>query len=150
MPPCNNQIDKLALILDIKGMRNYNSINISSDLLAHLRNKEIHVHVFVYSRNVSTNGTFNIVKKNLLDPAVKDRSAAVENQLIDEIIGKLKEAHSHHLTTPQPIGWRMWATFIASKSTYLHYQLILEHPPDNIVVLFRNIPSCEAQILANV
>ncbi len=80
----NNQIDKFAQILDIKGKRNYNPVNISTDLLVNLRHKEIHVHVFVYSRNVATNGTFIVVKKNLLDPAVRDRSAAVANQVIEE------------------------------------------------------------------
>lgn len=145
----NNQVDKFAQIVDIKGKRNYNPINISPDLLVHLRNKEIQVHVFVYSRNVSTNSTFNIVKKNLLDPAVRDRSAAVANQLIDEIIDKLKKSHSHHLTTPQPIGWRIWATFIASKPIHSQDQLILDSPPDHIVVLFRNIPTSEAEVLSN-
>lgn len=145
----NNQIDKFAQIFDIKGKRNYNPINISPDLLVHLRNKEVHVVVFVYSRNVSTNGTFTIVKKNLLDPAVKDRSSAVANQLIDEIIDKLKTAHSHHLTTPQPIGWRIWATFIASKPSHSQDQLILDSPPAHVIVLFRNIATSEAEILSN-
>lgn len=145
----NNQVDKFAQIFDIKGKRNYNPTNITADLLVSLRNKEIHVHVFVYSRNVSTNGTFIIVKKNLLDPAVKDRSAAVANQLIDEIIERLKEAHLHRLTTPQPIGWRIWASFIASKPSHSHDQLILDSPPDHIVLLFRNIPTSEAEILSN-
>lgn len=145
----NNQIDKFAQILDIKGKRNYNPVNISSDLLVNLRNKEIHVHVFVYSRNVATNGTFNIVKKNLLDPAVRDRSAAVANQVIEEIIDKLKKAHSHHLITPQPIGWRIWASFIASRPPPSHDQLIMDSPPDHIVTLFRNIPTSEAEVLSN-
>lgn len=144
-----NQVDKFAQIFDIKGKRNYNPTNISSDLLIHLRNKEVHVVVFTYSRNVSTNGTFNLVKKNLLDPAVKDRSAAVANQLIDEIIDKLKLAHSHHLTTPQPIGWRIWATFIASKPSHSQEQLILDSPPDHVVVLFRSVATSEAEILSN-
>lgn len=145
----NNQIDKFAQILDIKGKRNYNPVNISTDLLVHLRNKEIHVHVFVYSRNVATNGTFNVVKRNLLDPAVRDRSAAVANQVIEEIIEKLKTAHSHHLITPQPIGWRIWASFIASKPPPSHDQHIMDGPPDHIVMLFRNIPTSEAEILSN-
>lgn len=144
-----NQIDKFAQILDIKGKRNYNPVNISSDLLVHLRNKEIHVHVFVYSRNVATNNTFNIVKKNLLDPAIRDRSAAVANQVIEEIIDKLKKAHSHHLFAPQPIGWRIWASFIASKSLASHDQLIIDGPPHHIVMMFRNIPTSEAEILSN-
>lgn len=145
----HNQVDKFAQILDIKGKRNYSPSSVSTDLLAHLRNKEVHVVVFVYSRNVSTNGTFNLVKKNLLDPAIRDRSAAVANQLIDEIIEKLKENHSHHLTAPQPIAWRIWATFIASKPQHSHDQLMLDSPPDHIVVLFRCIPTTEAQILSN-
>lgn len=144
-----NQVDKFAQIFDIKGKRNYSPTNISSDLLIHLRNKEVHVVVFIYSRNVSTNGTFNLVKKNLLDPALKDRSAAVANQLIDEIIEKLKQTHSHHLTTPQPIGWRIWATFIASKPSHSQEQLILDTPPDHVVLLFRNVPTSEAEILSN-
>lgn len=145
----HNQIDKFAQIFDIKGKRNYSPTNISPDLLTHLRNKEVHVIVFIYSRNVSTNTIFNVVKKNLLDPAVKDRSAAVANQLIDEIIEKLKQAHSHHLSTPQPIGWRIWATFIASKPSHSHEQLILDNPPDHVVVLFRSIATKEAEILTN-
>lgn len=144
-----NQIDKFVQIFDIKGKRNYSPTSISSDLLAHLRNKEVHVIVFIYSRNVATNATFNILKKNLLDPAIKDRSAAVANQLIDEIIEKLQNAHSHHLTTPQPIGWRIWATFIASKPSHSHEQLILDTPPDHVVVLFRSIATREAEILTN-
>lgn len=129
--------------------RNYNPVNISSDLLAHLRNKEIHVHVFVYSRNIATNATYNIAKKNLLDPAVRDRSAAVANQVIEEIIEKLKSTHSHHLIAPQPIGWRIWASFIAAKPTASHDQLITDSPPDHIVMMFRNIPTSEAEILSN-
>lgn len=117
--------------------------------MVHLRNKELHVIVFVYSRNVATNGTFNIVKNNLLDPAIRDRSSAVSNQLIDEIIDKLKQNHSHHLTAPQPIAWRIWATFIASKPSHAHDQLMLDSPPDHIVVLFRCIPTSEAEILSN-
>jgi hypothetical protein len=145
----HNQIDKFAQVLDIKGKRNYIPSNISPDLLVHLRNKEVHIVVFVYSRNVSTNGSFNILKKNLLDPAIKDRSAAVANQLIDEIIEKLKKTHSHHLTTPQPIGWRIWATFIASKPQHSHDQLVLESPPEHVVVMFRSIPTSESEILCN-
>lgn len=145
----NNQIDKFAQILDIKWKRNYNQVNISSDLLVHLRNKEIPVHIFEYSRNVATNGTFKIVKKNLLDPAVRGRSATVANQVIDEIIVKLKKTHSHHLITPQPIGMRIWTSFIASKPTASREQLIMDSPPDHIVTLFRNIPTSEAEVLTN-
>lgn len=145
----HNQIDKFVQIFDTKGKRNYIPTNISSDLLANLRNKDVHVVAFVYSRNVSTNTTFNLVKKNLLDPAVRDRSAAIANQLIDETIDKLKQAHSHHLTTPQPIGWRIWATFIASKPSHSHEQLILDSPPDHVVVLFRNVPTNESEKLTN-
>lgn len=145
----HNQIEKFAQIFDTKGKRNYNPTNISSDLLANLRNKDLHVIAFIYSRNVSTNGTFNLVKKNLLDPAVRDRSAAVANQLIDETIEKLKQAHSHHLTTPQPIGWRIWATFITSKPSHCHEQLILGSPPEHVVLLFRNVPTSEAEKLTN-
>lgn len=65
-----NQIDKFAQIFDIKGKRNYMPSNISLDLLAHLRNKQVQVVVFVYSRNVATNPTYNLVKKILLDPAI--------------------------------------------------------------------------------
>ncbi|KAG4081136.1 hypothetical protein HA402_011981 [Bradysia odoriphaga] len=108
-----------------------------------------HVIVFVYSRNVSTNGTFNVVLKNLLDPAIKDRSAAVANQIIDEIIEKLKKNHSHHLTAPQPISWRIWATYISSKPSHSQEQLMSDTPPDHIVVLFRSIPTSEAEILSN-
>lgn len=146
---CNNQIDKFAQIYDPKGRRSYTPSGISSDLLASLRNKEIHVIVFVYTRNVSTSATYGIVKKNLLDPAVKDRSAAVANQLIDEIVEKLKQAHSHHLTTPQPIGWRIWATYISSKPSHSHEQLISDTPPDHVVLLFRNVPTSETEILTN-
>lgn len=146
----HNQIDKFAQIFDTKGKRNYNPSNISSDLLANLRNKDVHVVAFVYLRNVSTNGAFNLVKKNLLDPAVRDRSAAIANQLIDDTIDKLKQAHSHHLTTPQPIGWRIWATFIASKHSHCHEELILQPPPEHVVLLFRNVPpTSEAEKLSN-
>lgn len=145
----NNQIDKFAQIYDPKGRRSHTPTGISTDLLASLRNKEIHVIVFAYSRNVSTSATYGIVKKNLLDPAVKDRSTAVANLLIDDIIEKLKQAHSHHLTSPQPIGWRIWATYISSKPSHSHEQLILDTPPDHVVLLFRNVPTNEAQVLAN-
>ncbi|XP_037042659.1 uncharacterized protein LOC119078999 [Bradysia coprophila] len=145
----NNQIDKFVQIFDPKGRRNHTPTGISTDLLVSLRSKEVDVVVFVYTRNVATNGIFNIVKKQLLDPAVRDRSTAVANELIDEIIGKLKSAHSHHLTTPQPIGWRIWATFIAAKPTHAHEQLIRDSPPDHVVVLFRNIATSEAEILSN-
>ena len=144
-----NQIDKFAQIFDIKGKRNYIPTSISTELLVNLRNKEIHVIVLIYSRNVLTNAIFNVVKKNLLDPAIRDRSAAVANQVIDDIIIKLKETHSHHLSTPQPIGWRIWATFIASKPSHTHEQLILDSPPEHVVVLFRNVAVKEAEILAN-
>lgn len=137
----SNQIDKFAQIFDVKGKRNYIPTNISPDLLVNLRHKEVHVVILVYSRNVSTNGTYKW-------PAVRDRSSAVANQLIDEIIEKLQQAHSHHLSTPQPIGWRIWATFIASPS-HSHDQLILGSPPDHVVVLFRSIATKEAEILTN-
>lgn len=143
----NNQIDKFVQLF--KGKRNYCPSSISADLLAHLRNKEVHVIGFIYARNVSTNGTFNLVKKNLLDPAIRDRSVAVANQLIDEIIENLKQNHSHHLTAPQPIAWRIWATFVASKPTHSHDQLMLDSPPDHIVVLFRSVPTSEAEMLSN-
>lgn len=133
----------------MQGRRNYTPSSIGMDLLASLRNKSVHVIVYVYSRNVCTNSTFNILKKNLLDPAEKDRSAAIANQLIDEIIGKLKENHSHHLTAPQPIAWRIWATYIGSKPSHSHDQLMLDPPPDHVVLLFRSIPSTEAETLTN-
>lgn len=145
----HNQIDKFVQIIDVKGKRNYAPSNISTDLLTHLRNKEVHVIIFVYSRNVATNGTFTLVKKNLLDPVIKDRSSAVANQLVDEIIVKLKENHSHHLIAPQAIAWRIWATFIASKPSHTHEQLLLDNPPDHIVVFFRCIPTNEAEVLSN-
>lgn len=56
-----NQIDKFVQIFDTKGRRNYSPSSISTELLVNLRNKEVHVIVFVYSRNVSTNASFNNV-----------------------------------------------------------------------------------------
>lgn len=145
----NNEIDKFALLYDPKGRRSHAPTSISSDLLASLRNKEVHIIVFVYSRNISTFAIFSLVKKNLLDPAVKDRSAAVANQGVDEIVDRLKRTHSHQFITQQPIGWRIWATYIATKPSHSHDELILNPPPDHIVPMFRAIPINEAQILAN-
>lgn len=49
----NNQIDKFVQIFDIKGKRNHIPSSISSDLLANLRHKEVHVVVFIYSVPIS-------------------------------------------------------------------------------------------------
>lgn len=144
-----NEIDKFVQIFDIKGKRNHNPTSISMDLLVSLRHKEVHVMVFVYSRNVSTNTTFNIVKETLLDPAIRDRSAAVANELIDKVIEKLKAGHSHHLTTPFPIGWRIWASFITAQPSHSHDQLIKGLPPPSVSEFFRNIATSEAEILTN-
>lgn len=85
----------------------------------------------------------------MLGPAVKDRSSAMANQLIDEIVEKLKKTDSHHLTISHPIGWRIWATYIASRPSHSHDQLILDTPTEHVVLLFRNIVTSEAEIVAN-
>lgn len=145
----NNQIDKFAQIFDVKGRRNYTPSSITMDLLTSLRSKEVHVIVFVYSRNVSTHGTFSIVKKTLLDPAVKDRSDAVANLVIDNLIAKLKEYQSHKYVALQPIAWRMWATYVGSKPSLTQDQLLMDPPPYQVSEFFRSIPTTEAEILTN-
>lgn len=84
-----------------------------------------------------------------MDPPVRDRSSAIANQLIEEIFEKLKTTHYHHLTTPHQIGWRIWATLIASKPSHSHDQLILDSPPNHVVVMFRSVATSEAELLAN-
>lgn len=51
--------------------------------------------------------------------------------------------------SPQPVAWRIWASFISSKPSHSHEQLILDSPPEHVVCFFRSIATSEAEILSN-
>lgn len=143
-----DEIDKFIIVYDKVGRRPHKPSLISTDLLTSLRNKEVNVYFYVYSTSISTKAVYTNFKKALIDPVEKDKAAADTSQRLFEIAGKLKEHHSYHLFAG-PMVWNIWANNILSQPSHSHEDLIVQHPPDHILHLFRAVATQDSEIIAS-
>ncbi|KAI8900343.1 hypothetical protein BC833DRAFT_280244 [Globomyces pollinis-pini] len=82
-------------------------------------------------------------------PKIQDRSGAAADELIREVIEKLRDAHQHKYVSAAA-HWRIWASHIVSKPIPTQKRLIMSPPPSHIIHLFDNRPNASQQRLTSV
>ncbi|KAI8896304.1 hypothetical protein BC833DRAFT_566731, partial [Globomyces pollinis-pini] len=95
-------------------------------------NKPLVTSIFKHSESLSSKDHFIRYNRTILMPEIQDRSGAAADELICEIIEKLREAHQHNYVSAAA-HWRIWASHIVSKPIPTHERLIMSPPPSHII-----------------
>lgn len=126
-----------------KNRRRINIEQIDSKLLISWREKEIRVHVHIYSTAVSCKQLWDLVNKQLVRFQDTDRAGAPNNQSLSMLANELRELHGGQFTG-HASSWKLWANYIHTAPAHERERRMNELPPHSIIKFFRSVPISEA------
>jgi hypothetical protein len=141
--------EKFLKLYDSNAKRYLQWNNIDSNKLQSFMTKELKIHLFVYSTNVTSKAEFDIAKRTLIDPALPDRAGAAANSEMDIMVQTLKSKHSDVFEAAHTI-WGLWATDILRKPRHTHSFLVENGPPSSLIRLFRLRSTPAETVLQNL
>jgi hypothetical protein len=143
--PDETDLKRFVVLHDKIGKVKWCPSQVTPTILQNWRNKTICCWIHVYSKSVSSNALFSVVKKTLLQPERRDRANAATTQSLITLKAELKE--KHHQYTAMDISWQLWANYILHSEPHLHSTLIEDCPPSHLIHFFSRVPVNEAEIL---
>lgn len=136
-------MNKFVIMQDQAQKRRLTIDQIDSKLLVSWRDKEIRIHVHIYSNAVSCRSLWDLVDKQLIRFQNADRSGAPNNQTLTNLAKELQDLHGHHFSGHSS-AWRLWANYIHSASPHERERRMSEMPPNFLLKFFRSAPLSEA------
>ncbi|XP_055522645.1 uncharacterized protein LOC129716832 [Wyeomyia smithii] len=107
------------------------------------KDKDIRVHVHIYSTAVSSKQLWELVEKQLIRHQDCDRAGAPNNQSLTALANQLRDIYGTHLTG-HASSWKIWANYIHSTPAHERERRKNELPPQSIIKFFRSVPISEA------
>lgn len=141
--PDFSAMSKFVIMQDQAQKRRLTIDQIDSKLLVSWREKEIRIHVHIYSNAVSCRSLWDLADKQLIRFQNADRSGAPNNQTLTNLAKELQDLHGHHFTGHSS-AWRLWANYVHSASPHERERRMSEMPPNFLLKFFRSAPLSEA------
>ncbi|XP_062552036.1 uncharacterized protein LOC134217295 [Armigeres subalbatus] len=133
--PSFDDMWKFVYMQNHQNRRRINIEQISSKLLISWKDKDIRVHVHIYSTSVSCKQLWELVDKQLVKFQQTDRAGAPSNLSLSQLAGELQELHGNHFAG-HASSWNHTSAWREQKKAEL--------PPHSIIKFFRSVPVSEA------
>lgn len=143
--PTRANIDNFVILQDRVARKAYLVDQITTVLLARLRNKHINVMVHVYGRQICNKNLHGKFLSKLLQPEQRDRANADNTQSLMTMVDVLKRTHAGVFAAGVSI-WQMWANSIQSAAPHLQEELINRPPPPHLIHMFVRASTSESEI----
>lgn len=147
--PIRENIDQFVILQDRIARKAYLVDQITTVLLARLRNKHVNVMVHVYGRQICNKNIHGKFVSKLLQPEQRDRANADSTQSLMAMVDVLKKTHAGVLAANVSI-WQMWANSIQSAAPHLHEEMINRPPPPHLIHMFVRASTSEAEIRESI
>lgn len=143
--PTKENIDNFVILQDRIARKAYLVDQITTVLLARLRNKHVNVMVHVYGRQICNKNIHGKFVAKLLQPEQRDRANADSTQSLMAMVDILKRTHAGVFTANVSI-WQMWANSIQSAAPHLQEEMINRPPPPHLIHMFVRASTSESEI----
>lgn len=147
--PTRENIGNFIILQDRVARKAYLIDQITTTLLARLRNKHVNIMVHVYGRQICNKSIHGKFSAKLLQPEQRDRANADSTQSLMAMVEVLKQKHKGIFAANVSI-WQMWANAIQSAPPHLQEGMIDSAPPAHLIHMFIRASTMESEIRENV
>ncbi|XP_039452631.1 uncharacterized protein LOC120431591 [Culex pipiens pallens] len=140
---------KFLVLQDSSQKRRVKVDKLDSRTLINWRDREIRVHIHVYSSSVSCKSLWEVVEKQLISPQLPDRAGAPSNQSLTALAEELREKHGHSFNA-HTSAWKLWANHIQALPAHEKERQMESLPPNDLLKFFRSVPLREEVRMANI
>lgn len=146
--PTRDDIGNFIIFQDRVARKAYSTDQITTTLLARLRNKQVNIMVHVYGRQICNKSVHGKFTAKLLQPEQRDRANADSTQSLMAMVELLKSKHEDVYAANVSV-WQMWANAIQSAPPHLQEEMVDKAPPSHLIHMFIRASTSESEIREN-